>query len=148
MRLAKARPRPEPPNRRATLFVGLRERPEQPLEIRGDDADAGVGDGECQPQRRRAAGAAATASDTLPRSVNFTALSIRFSNALRSRTASPLTRAGRFFGDGDFDAERLAFGAGLERLRDGIDEIAQRERLGLQDQPAAAGLARHRPRGW
>ncbi len=42
--------------------------------------------------------------------------------------------------DGDLDAERLAFGARPERLRDRIDEIAQRERLGLQDQPAAAGL--------
>ena len=30
-----------------------------------------------------------------PRSVNFTALSIRFSSALRSRTSSPLTRPGR-----------------------------------------------------
>ena len=40
--------------------------------------------------RSRAAGAAVTVRATPPRSVNFTALSIRFSSALRSRTASPI----------------------------------------------------------
>ena len=47
----------------------------------------------------------------LPRSVNFTALSTRFSSALRSRTSSPLTRPGRSLGDIDFDVERLGLGA-------------------------------------
>ena len=36
-----------------------------------------------------------TFNSMVPRSVNFTALSIRFSSALRSRTASTLTRSGR-----------------------------------------------------
>ena len=39
-------------------------------------------------------GAVAALSVTLPRSVNFTALSIRFSSAARRRTGSPITKAG------------------------------------------------------
>ena len=45
--------------------------------------------------RSRATFSLVTSSRTLPRSVNFTALSIRFSSAARMRMASPITASGR-----------------------------------------------------
>ena len=77
--------------------IGLRERPEQPLDLGEREADAAVGDreGDADLALRRCA-AASPCSATLPCSVNFTALSIRFSSAARRRTGSPTTNAGSF----------------------------------------------------
>ena len=78
----------------------------------------------------------------LPRSVNFTALSTRFSSALRSRTSSPLTRPGRPLGDIDVDVERLALRAGRERVRHRMRKLARRERLVPQHEPRGIRLGR------
>ena len=74
----------------------LRERAKQPLDLGGRQPDAAVADGENEFRASaRAARAARASSRTAPCSVNFTALSIRFSSAARSRTASPTSISGR-----------------------------------------------------
>ena len=82
---------------RGDADIGLRERPEQALDLGEREPDPAVGN------RKRNADLAlcgraigSTASATPPCSVNFTALSIRFSSAARRRTGSPTTSAGSF----------------------------------------------------
>ena len=85
-RLTSTSPSPEPPKHPADVLVRLRERAEQPLDLGRRHADAAVGHRERQPHaiaRRR--DAADIRSTTSPRSVNLTALSIRFS----TRRAQP-----------------------------------------------------------
>ena len=73
----------------------LRERTEQPLDLATRQPDAAVGDDERRVWRVRARrGSLPPPAERRPRSVNFTALSMRFSSAARSRTASPTSISG------------------------------------------------------
>ena len=95
--LDRRQPKPGAAEPRCDRDIGLRERPEQALDLAEREADATVGHREGDADLALRARAAATpASVTLPCSVNFTALSIRFSSAARSRTGSPTANAGSF----------------------------------------------------
>jgi len=77
-----------------------------------------------------------TASATPPRSVNFTALSIRFSSAARSRTGSPTTCAGSFSEISTWDCR--PFAAALPaRESPALRASARRSKKSLRT-PAAA----------
>ena len=80
----------------------------------------------------------------LPVDVNFTALSIRFSSAARSRTASPITNAGRSSARSTLRLQSLRRGAAAERIGRGTGQRAQVEEILAQAQARATGCARHR----
>ena len=74
-----------------------------------------------------------------PASVNFTALSARFSSAARSRTRSPVTSSGRSAAITMLGGEPLRLGARRERPADRLGERARTERLVAQRKPARLG---------
>ena len=102
-------PSPAPPKREAMRDIGLRERAEQPLDLVQREADPAVGNRKGDADL---AFAAAHRRDRRARrrrcSVNFTALSIRFSSAARRRTGSPTTSAGSFSEISTWDCRPLA----------------------------------------
>ena len=65
----------------------------------------------------RRAGLQVTSSRTLPRSVNFTALSIRFSSAARNRSGSPITASGSSLEIIRLGLEPFGFGARRQAKR-------------------------------
>ena len=75
-----------------------------------------------------------------PRSVNFTALSIRFSSALRSRTSSPRRRSGQSPAMSISVSSALRLGAGDQRCRYRLGQPARRERLFPQHDAARIRL--------
>src|SRR5262249_42503152 len=93
--------------------------------------------------RPRAAFVAVTANAMRPRSVNFTALSIKFSSMARSRTASPTTSSGSspiaISGVSPAHSARAPrrFGGARRHRGDGGDKGAQGERREPQRELAA-----------
>ena len=90
-------PSPAPPKREAIETLACENGRNRRLISAKREADAAVGhrEGDADPCPWRAR-SGDTCSATLPCSVNFTALSIRFSSAARSRTGSPTANAGSF----------------------------------------------------
>jgi len=74
-----------------------------------------------------------------PRSVNFTALSTRFSSAARSRTRSPVTNCGRSFAKRNLRHKPLGLGAHLQCRGDRVHDRAQPKGFRLQHQSARLG---------
>ena len=70
-----------------------------------------------------------TRSATLPWSVNFTALSIRFSSAARRRTGSPTANAGKLFGNIDRRFQALCRRAAGQRIAGIARQRAQVEKI-------------------
>ena len=87
----------------------------------------------------RAAFSQVASSRTLPRSVNFTALSIRFSSAARSRSGSPITAAGRSLAISASSVEPLGLGARGERSCERIGEPPRPDQLSPQHEPLGVG---------
>ena len=87
----------------------------------------------------RAAFSQVASRRTLPRSVNFTALSIRFSSAARSRSGSPITAAGRSPAISASSSSPLVSARARERGRERVGEPARPDQLAPQHQALGVG---------
>ena len=121
--------------------IGLRERTKQPLDLGGLKPDAAVGDGETSLiSALRAARAALHLEPHRARSVNFTALSMRFSSAARSRTGSPISVSGKSSRDRRLGLQAFGLRAGGKRFREHVGDATGLKHLPLQGERARAGF--------